>query len=139
MPHENDDESWLDSRPEPVEAGGEGGMLPVNPNHRTNVRDDEHRDFAALLAEGKVRSKHGGIIDIDKAHNDWSALDRDRLYQGYCTLVLSGASPESVRTWLKERTLELGMSDRRARDIINEGNGQWPGQNMQWWRGVSLT
>jgi len=25
-----------------------------------------------------------------------------------------------------------------ARDIINEGTGQWPGGNMRWWRAVSV-
>lgn len=117
---------------------GPAMMLPVASNHHLPHRDDGHADFAALLATGHVRSKHGGVIDIHEPHNKWSAHQRDVLYQGYCNLVKSGASEESVRTWLAARCGELGMSDARARAIINEGNGQWPGENMMWWRGVSV-
>jgi|GEM_PF-3589576 len=113
-------------------------MLPISPAHHLPHRDDGHKDFAQLLATGHVRDKTGKVIDIHKPHNDWSAHQRDVLYQGYCELVESGASEDSVRTWLAARCVELGMSEARGRDIINEGNGQFPGGNMQWWRGVSV-
>ena len=113
-------------------------MLPVDPAHHLPHRDDGHTDFAALLATGHVRDKGGKVIDVHKPHYEWSAHQRDVLYQGYCTLVKSGASAESVRTWLVARCAELKMSEDRARDIINEGNGQWPNDNMTWWRGVSV-
>src|SRR4051794_5458899 len=115
------------------------GMRPVDPNHRKNVRTDGRTDFHLLLAKGQVRSKHGRAISIHKPHNKWSALERDRLYQGYCEIAKHGASEEAIRTWIHERAAELHMSVDRARDVINQGNGEFAKDNMQWWRGVSIT
>lgn len=113
-------------------------LLPVDPDHRRNVRDDGETDFAALKAKGLVRTKLNSIIRIDEPKNKWSALQRDQLYQAFCEMMKSNPSERFVRQWIEDRAKELDMSVRRAIDIINEGNGQYPGANMQWWRGVSL-
>lgn len=113
-------------------------MLPVDPNHAENRRDDGRSDFAALKARRLVRDKTGEIIPIDKPHNEWSALDRDRLYQRYCEFAKAGHDEDKLRAWIAREAEQLRMSPRRAADIINEGNGQYPGANVQWWRGVSL-
>lgn len=113
-------------------------LLPVEPDFRENRRDDGRTDFAALKARGMVRDKRGDEIPIDRPVHRWSALDRDRLYQGYCGLLTAGASERAARDWIAARAAELKMSEARAVAISNEGNGQWPGGNMRWWRGVSL-
>lgn len=113
-------------------------LLPVDPNHTQNVRDDGETDFAALKAKGLVRTKLNRIIRIDEPKNKWSALQRDQLYQAFCEMMKGNPSERFIRQWIEDHAKELDMSVWRAIDIINEGNGQYPGANMQWWRGVSL-
>lgn len=113
-------------------------MRPVEPDYRENRRDDGYSDFAALKASGHVRDKRGDIIPIDKPHIEWAPLDRDHLYQRYCEFAKTGAGEEALAAWIDREAEPLRMSATRAADIINEGNGQYPGANMRWWRGVSL-
>jgi len=113
-------------------------MLPVDPNHRENRRTDGYDDYAALKASGHVRDKTGRVIPIDKPHTNWSALDRDRLYQAYCEFAKTDPGDEAIRRWLEREAGKLKMSPTRATNIINEGNGQYPKDNMMWWRGVSV-
>src|SRR4051812_45345452 len=108
-------------------------MLPVDPDHRQNRRVDGRTDFAALKARGLVRDKEGNEIPIDKPHHTWSALDRDRLYQAYCEFAKACSGERAIRNWIEARAVELRMSPERARDVINEGNGQHAEHNMQWW------
>jgi hypothetical protein len=114
-------------------------MLPVDPNHEQNVRDDGHDDFKVLKSQGLVRDKQGNIIPAEKPHNQFSALERDQIYQGYCRMMRDDPSPRFVADWIRREAGKIGMSEGRARDVINEGNGQWPGANMRWWRGLSVT
>lgn len=113
-------------------------MLPVDPRHRENQRDDEYTDFAELKANGMVRDKSGTVVSIDKPMNQWSPRQRDELYQEYCELVKSGATERVMTAWIEGQAARLRMSKERAVDIINEGNGEHPGHNMRWWRGVSV-
>jgi hypothetical protein len=113
-------------------------LMPVDPDHRQNRRDDGETDYAALKAKGLVRSKHGRILRIDEPKNKWSALQRDQLYQSFCEMMKAKPSERFIRQWIEDHAKELDMSVWRAIDIINEGNGQSHDANMQWWRGVSL-
>ena len=61
-------------------------MLPVDPNHRVNHRDDGFADVAALKRQDLVRDLSGRVIAIGKPHYEFSAMDRDRLYQDYVAL-----------------------------------------------------
>ena len=112
-------------------------MLPIDPHHRESRRTDTHRDFEALKASGHVRDKTGRVIPIDKPHTNWSALDRDRLYQAYCEFAKTEPGEEALRRWVRQEAEKLGMSASRAIRIINQGNGEWDSANSQWWRGVS--
>jgi hypothetical protein len=94
-------------------------LLPVEPDFRENRRDDGRTDFAPLKARGLVRDKGGNKVPIDRPVHTWSALDRDRLYQGYCGLVTAGASERAARDWIAARAAELNMSEARAIAIIN--------------------
>lgn len=113
-------------------------MLPVDPNHRENHRDDGYGDFTELKAQGLVRDMQGRIIPVDKPHLEFTALQRDQIYQAYCEMMKEEPSGRFVRDWIERENGKIGMSPGRARDIINQGNGQHPGKNMQWWRGLSL-
>lgn len=114
-------------------------FLPVDPGHATNPpRDDGFEDFAVLKAKGQVRDKRGAIISIDKPHTDWTALQRDELYQGFCAFAKVHADEVAQRRWVEGQAARLGMSFARATDIINQGNGQWLSPNSRWWRGVSV-
>lgn len=112
-------------------------MLPVDPDYETNRRTDGYSDFAELKRQGCVRDKQGRIISITKPHNQWSALERDRLFQAYCRIA-SAYSDAARHAWIADEARKLGMSVTRAVDIINEGNGEWREHNMMWWRGVSI-
>jgi len=113
-------------------------LLPVDPRHRENHRDDGETDFALLKAKGLVRTKANGIVSIDKPRNKWSPFQRDELYQAFCEMMKTKPTDRFVEHWVEDHAKALDMSVTRATDIINEGNGEWPGHNMQWWRGVSL-
>jgi hypothetical protein len=114
-------------------------VLPVDPNHTQNVRDDGYDDFEMLKSQGLVRDKQGRIIPVEKPHVDFSALQRDELYQGYCEMMRDEPSARFVSQWIEREAGRIGMSVSRARAVINEGNGQWPGANMRWWRGLSVS
>ncbi len=113
-------------------------LLPIDPKHRENHRDDGESDFAALKAKGLVRTKANSIVRIDKPRNKWSPLQRDELYQAFCEMMKTNPSDRFVEQWIEDKANALHMSAARATDIINEGNGEWLGHNMQWWRGLSV-
>lgn len=116
-------------------------MLIPNPppDHRVNRRDDGHTNFEDLKRRNRVLDMEGREIGIDEPHNIWSALDRDRLFQAYCSWFSQNDPGErQVRRWIRDQEKKLKMSPQRARDIINEGCGGWAKKNSMWWRGVSL-
>ena len=115
-------------------------MHPLDPNHRKPTRDDGCDDFQALKAKGLVRDKTGRVIDIHNPHLEWSAFQRDSLYQAYCEMVKASPKPSEryISDWVAAHAKELGMSTARAKNIIDQGNGSWNSPNSRWWRGVSL-
>ena len=113
-------------------------FLPIDPAHAQPVpRDDDYADFAILKAKGEVRDKRGNVIKIDKPHSEWSARQRDELYQAFCLFAKTNRNPEVLQRWVEREAAQLGMSPKRAEDIINQGNGEWSSPNSRWWRGVS--
>lgn len=120
-------------------------LPPVPPDHALNRRDDDHSDFESLKAEGWVRDKRGHRVRIDAPHNEFSALDRDRLFQAYCAFAAGNPDPERVREWIKREAAKIvggrdgrPMSAARAARIIGQGLGEWSSPNAMWWRGVSV-
>ena len=120
-------------------------IQPVPPDHARNRRDDEHSDFEALKAAGKVRNKKGDIIGIDHPHTSFSAMDRDRLFQAYCAFVKSAPSNKAITEWITHQASKIvskkdgrTMSYARAEKLIGQGCGGWVETNTMWWRGVSL-
>jgi hypothetical protein len=114
-------------------------------DHQANHRDDDHSDFERLRKEGLVRDKRGHVIRANQAHVDFSALDRDRLFQSYCAFMKSSPTREQLARWIKLQSSMIlsardgrAMSVKRAEDIIGQGCGAWDSKNSMWWRGVSL-
>ena len=119
---------------------------PVPPDHAENRRDDGHTDFAKLKKGGLVRTKRSDqVIHIGRPHTDFSALQRDRLFQAYCAMMRANPSPEHVRQWIAREAAKIvgektgrAMSLSRAMRIIGQGCGEWDSDNSVWWRGVSV-
>lgn len=119
---------------------------PVPDDHTVNRRDDEHEDFARLRSSGLVRDKRGKVIRIDKPHSDFSALDRDKLFQAYVAWRAANPSADNEARWIADRSAQIisavsgkRMSPKRAQDIIGQGSGCWDSRNSMWWRGVSVS
>lgn len=113
--------------------------IPAIPDdHAKNIRSDEHRDFDALKAMGWIRDKQGRKIRIDAPHIKKSALDRDRLFQAYCEMMKSRPPERTQHEWINDQAKRLGLSVKRAVDIIEQGCGGWKSPNSMWWRGISV-
>jgi len=120
-------------------------LPPVPPDFRSNRRDDGFTDFDALKASGWVRDKRGNRIAIDAPHVEFSALQRDRLFQAYCQFAATHRTDAEVRAWIKREAAVIvsgrdgrAMSPARATRVIGQGLGEWDSPNSMWWRGVSL-
>jgi hypothetical protein len=118
---------------------------PVPADHFQNHRDDEHTDFARLKASGLVRDKRGNVIHPDAPRTDFSALDRDRLFQAYCAWRAMNPSADQEAGWVANKAAKIinrltakAMSPKRAADIIGQGCDGWESRNSMWWRGLSV-
>ena len=118
---------------------------PVPTDYSENRRDDQHDDFARLKASGLVRDKRGNVIRIDEPHSDFSALDRDSLFQAYVAWRRANPSADHEARWITDQAAKIigkvtgkAMSPKRAEDIIGQGCGGWDSRNSMWWRGVSV-
>ena len=120
-------------------------IQPVPKDYAQNRRDDGWDDFATLKAKGLVRDKEGNVIGIDEPHNDFSALDRDKLFQAYVAWRKGNPSGEGQKKWITDQAAKIigkrtgkAMSYTRAKDIIGQGCGGWTESNTMWWRGLSV-
>ena len=119
-------------------------ISPIPTDHAENRRDDEYYDFALLKASGQVRDKRGNVIRIDNPHTDFTALDRDRLFQAYVAWRAGNPAGDEARWIANEATKIIGkksgkaMSPKRAEDVIGQGCAGWESPNSMWWRGVSV-
>jgi len=120
-------------------------IQPVPADHARNRRDDAYTDYESLKANGQVRNKRGKIVDIDGACSDFSALDRDRLFQKYCAFMKSPREKAKVTAWIVAEAAAIispidgrAMSYSRAEKLIGQGCAGWDSPNSMWWRGVSL-
>lgn len=121
-------------------------IQPVPKDYAQNRRDDGWDDFATLKAKGLVRDKEGNVIGIDDSHYEFSAIDRDKLFQAYVVWRKENPSGEGRKKWITDQAAKIigkrtgrAMSYGRAEKIIGQGCGGWSEPNSMWWRGLSVS